>query len=318
MSLVVIRMHRRQQAMIRGCCACSGGLGAVSSFSPSFGEWVSSDTQPLQAFICWTFGTSSGESMMVGWIEYPMSHAQTMSMRKVRSRKVTKARTIAKMGSLCQDHAGGWCSTTTSGESHLIASQYGHNSSSRSGYEHICQSVCTSSSLKESMAGPTSFTIVPVRSALDLSAAVDLFYSYAKSLGIDLSFQSFDTEMAVMPGKYSPPTGELLLARNDHGQAIGCAALRPLRLPEICEIKRLYVAPSGRGTGVGKALARKIIEVARDSGYGEMRLDTLPTMTAALALYRSLGFVDIPAYYDTPLSGTRFLSLDLRTSATAP
>ena len=162
------------------------------------------------------------------------------------------------------------------------------------------------------MANAKAFALSPVRSEIDLKATISLFYEYANSIGIDLTFQDFDTEMASMPGKYSPPTGELLLARGNSGQAIGCAALRSLGRDGVCEIKRLYVAPAGRGTGVGKALASAIVETATKLGYSEMRLDTLPTMSAAISLYRSLGFVDIPAYYSTPMEGTRFLSLDLK------
>jgi ribosomal protein S18 acetylase RimI-like enzyme len=161
----------------------------------------------------------------------------------------------------------------------------------------------------------SSFTITPVRSQEDLSSIITLFHAYAKSLGFDLAFQNFDAEIANMPGKYTPPNGELLLARNDAGLAIGCVGLRPLPSAtdavKVCEMKRLYVSPEGRGAGVGRELAEAVIKVAEDVGYGEMRLDTLPSMTAALAMYRSFGFEDIPAYYETPLTGTHFLSLRL-------
>jgi len=164
------------------------------------------------------------------------------------------------------------------------------------------------------MARP-AFTIVPVRDPADLKDTISLFYAYAESLGFDLAFQNFDTEMANMPGKYSPPNGELLLARNSDELAIGCVGLRPLPSPDadsqICEMKRLYVTPPGRGTGVGKALASEIIAVAAQLGYAEMRLDTLPSMVTALKMYRLFGFEDIPAYYETPLEGTHFLSLKL-------
>jgi ribosomal protein S18 acetylase RimI-like enzyme len=162
-----------------------------------------------------------------------------------------------------------------------------------------------------------AFTIVPVRDPADLKDTISLFYAYAASLGFDLAFQKFDTEMANMPDKYSPPNGELLLARNSDDLAIGCVGLRPLPSPggdadtQICEMKRLYVTPSGRGTGVGKALASRIIAVAAQLGYAEMRLDTLPSMVTALKMYRLFGFEDIPAYYETPLEGTHFLALKL-------
>ena len=159
----------------------------------------------------------------------------------------------------------------------------------------------------------TAITIAPVRSPTDLQAAITLFTAYTTALGIDLAFQDFATEMASMPGKYAPPRGELLFAKDIHGQAIGCVALRPLPAhgEQVCEMKRLYVSPAGRGTGAGRALAEAMIHKAKELGYREMRLDTLPSMGAALKLYAYLGFVDIPAYYDTPLEGTRFLSLDL-------
>lgn len=162
----------------------------------------------------------------------------------------------------------------------------------------------------------STFTITPVRNAADLTNLISLFHAYAGSLGFDLAFQDFDAEMSSMPGKYSPPGGELLLARNERGVAIGCVGLRPLPSASaeevrICEMKRLYVTPTGRGTGVGKALASTVIDVAGRLGYSEMRLDTLPSMVAALQMYRSFGFEDIEAYYETPLQGTHFLALKL-------
>ena len=113
-----------------------------------------------------------------------------------------------------------------------------------------------------------------------------------------------------MPGKYAPPTGELLLARSG-GEALGCVGMRPIGEPAICEMKRLFVSPAARGLGVGKALVADIIHAAQQAGHGEMRLDTLPTMTAATALYREAGFVEIDAYYDTPIAGTVFMSRKL-------
>lgn len=156
-----------------------------------------------------------------------------------------------------------------------------------------------------------SIEIAPVRQPADLAAAISLFTAYTTALGIDLSFQNFADEMASMPGKYAPPEGELLLAKTATGAPVGCVGLRPLPAHgrHVCEMKRLYVSPGGRGTGAGKALALAIVEAAEARGYREMRLDTLQTMTAALALYKGLGFVDIPPYYETPLDGTRFLSL---------
>jgi ribosomal protein S18 acetylase RimI-like enzyme len=139
---------------------------------------------------------------------------------------------------------------------------------------------------------------------------MSLFRAYADSLPIDLGYQGFDGELASLPGKYAPPAGALLIARDAAGAALGCVAMRPLET-EICEMKRLYVAPAGRGQGLGKALALTLIEAARTSGYREMRLDTLPSMADAQTLYRHLGFTEIAPYYDTPIAGTVFMALKL-------
>jgi ribosomal protein S18 acetylase RimI-like enzyme len=145
----------------------------------------------------------------------------------------------------------------------------------------------------------------------DLPAITQLFRAYAASLPIDLGYQGFDGELAALPGKYAPPTGALLIARDDNGAALGCVAMRPLDEAGVCEMKRLYVAPAGRGRGLGRALAQAIIEAARAAGYREMRLDTLASMSEAQALYRALGFSEIGAYYDTPIENTVFMSLKL-------
>ena len=152
--------------------------------------------------------------------------------------------------------------------------------------------------------------IAPASLPTDLPALTSLFRAYAASLPIDLGYQGFDGELASLPGKYAPPAGALLIARDAAGVALGCVAMRPLEA-EICEMKRLYVAPAGRGQGLGKALTLALIEAARVSGYREMRLDTLPSMADAQKLYRALGFVEIGAYYDTPIEGTVFMSLGL-------
>jgi ribosomal protein S18 acetylase RimI-like enzyme len=159
------------------------------------------------------------------------------------------------------------------------------------------------------------FYITPVRSADDLSATVELFKAYAASLEIDLAYQDFAAELAAMPGKYSSPDGELLLARDIEGRPLGCVGLRPLASDGCCEMKRLYVSPRGRGLGLGKALVDAVIAAAQAIGYREMRLDTLPTMTSAIALYRASGFVAIEPYYDTPVAGTHFLGRRLGSAA---
>src|SRR3954467_981489 len=145
------------------------------------------------------------------------------------------------------------------------------------------------------MADP-AFSITPARSAADIEAAAQLFVAYAASLGIDLDFQDFGAERARLPGKYAPPAGELLLARDGQGAPLGCVGLRPLAPDGCCEMKRLYVAPHGRGLGLGKALIAAILREPVRIGYDEIRLDTLPFMTEAIALYRKLGFAPIEPY----------------------
>jgi ribosomal protein S18 acetylase RimI-like enzyme len=150
-------------------------------------------------------------------------------------------------------------------------------------------------------------SVAPVRNPVDLAAVVALFRVYAASLGVDLSYQNFEAEMAAMPGKYAPPAGELLLARDPGGMPIGCVGLRPIEPDGCCEMKRLYVAPEGRGLGLGERLVNAVVEEAERIGYREMRLDTLPSMAGAQALYRKLGFEVIQPYYDTPVVGTLFM-----------
>jgi putative acetyltransferase len=143
----------------------------------------------------------------------------------------------------------------------------------------------------------------PVRDAHDLETIRELFREYADRLGIDLAFQGFEAELAQLPGKYAPPTGDLLLACSDAGEALGCIGLRPLEIPGACEVKRLYVRAAARGTGIGHALARSAVELATALGYREAMLDTLPSMTSAIAIYRALGFEPIPPYWNNPLPG---------------
>ena len=136
-----------------------------------------------------------------------------------------------------------------------------------------------------------------------------LFEEYAASLGVDLCFQGFEQELANLPAMYSPPKGRLLLAWNDTEPA-GCIALRPWK-PGVCEMKRLYVRPRFRGTGLGRMLVERIISEARDAGYDRMRLDSLSSMLPAITLYRQFGFRDIPSYRENPVEGTVFLELPL-------
>jgi putative acetyltransferase len=147
---------------------------------------------------------------------------------------------------------------------------------------------------------------------MDVSAADDvraLLRAYAASLPFELDFQDFDRELAELPGAYAPPRGALLVARIE-GVAMGCVALRPLT-DDTCEMKRLFVLPAARGTGLGRHLAAAIVSEARRLGYARMRLDTTPGMETAQALYGELGFVETVPYTRNPVVGTRFLELEL-------
>lgn len=143
----------------------------------------------------------------------------------------------------------------------------------------------------------------------------ELFAEYAHSLGVDLAFQGFDAELAQLPGKYAPPLGDILLARDSADTALGCVALRPTSWPGTAEIKRLYLRPIARGQALGFRLTTTIIERAREMGHTRVVLDTLATMHAARRLYAHLGFYPVPPYYDNPLPGTAYMALDLRTAA---
>ena len=137
------------------------------------------------------------------------------------------------------------------------------------------------------------------------------FRNYAAWLGVDLSFQNFEQEMASLPGSYGEPQGRLFFAEFS-GRPAGCVGIRPVPDSEgTCEMKRLYVDPEARGKGVGRALALAAIKAARRIGYRRLLLDTLPSMRMAVKLYRELGFTEAPAYYQTPVEGTMFLSLNL-------
>jgi putative acetyltransferase len=136
-----------------------------------------------------------------------------------------------------------------------------------------------------------------------------LMLEYADQLGIDLCFQDFESEMAMLPGRYAEPGGGLIVAFVGE-QAAGCAAFRPLT-PGICEMKRLYLRADYRGKGLGRAIATAVMDRACAAGYRAMRLDTLSAMKIAIGLYESLGFRQIPPYYDTPLSECVFLEASL-------
>jgi putative acetyltransferase len=154
-----------------------------------------------------------------------------------------------------------------------------------------------------------ALNIVQALTKTEIETIRQLFQEYASSIGFDLGFQNFADELANLVGEYAPPEGRLLLALNDD-RPIGCAALHKLE-NQICEMKRLYVKPIGRGLGTGKALTQDIIAQAKEIGYTAMRLDTVPSMQSAQQLYESLGFVEIEPYRYNPIPGTRFMELDL-------
>jgi ribosomal protein S18 acetylase RimI-like enzyme len=143
----------------------------------------------------------------------------------------------------------------------------------------------------------------------DLPALRALLREYAAGLGLHVCFQTFERELAELPGQYAPPAGRLLVAR-DGDRLAGCVALRPL--PNGAgELKRLYVRPAARGTGLGRQLAARIIEEATAIGYAHLFLDTLPTMTEAAGLYRSLGFRPVAPYLETPVPEAVCMALAL-------
>jgi len=154
-----------------------------------------------------------------------------------------------------------------------------------------------------------SIDIRPAIMPQDLAVVTELLREYANSLGVNLHFQDFESEVASLPGKYQPPTGRLLIAWSE-GEALGCIALRA-RDAQTCEMKRLYVRPAARGRELGRQLAERICQEAREAGYRRICLDTLPAMASAQALYRSLGFVPIEPYVFNPIEGSQFLGLEL-------
>jgi GNAT superfamily N-acetyltransferase len=173
--------------------------------------------------------------------------------------------------------------------------------------------------MKAERAAPVSSSVSPAGKALavfqaesveQIAQVRELFLEYGRSLGFSLCFQSFDEELAGLPGDYALPAGRLLLAEYE-GQLAGCVALHPID-SSICEMKRLYLRPQFRGKGLGRALAERILAEARGIGYERIRLDTVePFMKDAVAIYRKLGFREIAPYRPNPNPGTLYMELGL-------
>lgn len=153
-------------------------------------------------------------------------------------------------------------------------------------------------------------TIREAQAAADIEQVRQLFIEYQSALGVDLCFQGFNEELAALPGRYSRPSGRLLVAV-DGPRVLGVVALRSVSEAD-CEMKRLYVRPAGRGLGLGRLLTTTLIDEARLAGYQRMLLDTLPAMAEAQALYRAMGFIEIQPYYNNPVNGTLYMALRLR------
>lgn len=148
-----------------------------------------------------------------------------------------------------------------------------------------------------------------VETAEEIEIARGLLREYQQALGVDLCFQGFESELKGLPGAYAPPSGRLLLAWRD-GSPIGCVALQHVDANRG-EMKRLYVRPSARGTGLGRALLARILEDAVSIGYSEVVLDTLPSMGEAQRLYERFGFREIAPYRPNPIVGSRYLGKKL-------
>ena len=143
--------------------------------------------------------------------------------------------------------------------------------------------------------------IKQVKTEEQIESVRRLFREYEAFLNVDLCFQNFEDELAGLPGKYARPDGDLLICL-DGERTVGCVAVRKLE-QGVCEMKRLFVRPEERGTGLGRRLAMEIIAIAQELGFSLMRLDTLETLKEAMHLYEVLGFKKTEPYYENPLPG---------------
>jgi len=161
------------------------------------------------------------------------------------------------------------------------------------------------------LAADRAMDVRHAESAADIEVVRGLFLEYAASLGFDLAFQDFESEVTSLPGNYAPPRGALLVAM-DGATPAGCIALRPWGDADTCEMKRLYVRPAHRRVGLGRILAQALLDEGRRAGYSAMLLDTLDDMEAARELYGSLGFVEVAPYYFNPIPGAHYLKAELK------
>jgi len=157
---------------------------------------------------------------------------------------------------------------------------------------------------------PDILIITKAKSKEEMKLTGQLFREYQKEIDVDLCFQSFEEELAGLPGKYEEPRGVILLAYWNN-QLAGCVALRPFQ-EEACEMKRLFVRGEFKGNGIGKALASAVIKEGKDRGYKKIYLDTLERLQPAVSLYQSLNFIPIEAYYHNPFEGVVYMMKDLR------
>ena len=157
---------------------------------------------------------------------------------------------------------------------------------------------------------PEKMRIKQAQTEAEIEDVRNLFREYEAFLDVDLCFQSFEQELASLPGEYSRPSGDLLIGL-DGVRTVGCVAVRKLD-DVVCEMKRLFVKPEARRTGLGRQLVQEVIGVAHELGYSLMRLDTLDKLTEAMRLYETLGFRRIVPYYKNPLPGVVYWELDLR------
>jgi putative acetyltransferase len=143
----------------------------------------------------------------------------------------------------------------------------------------------------------------------ELEQVREIFIEYAEFLKVDLCFQNFEKELQTLHEVYSPPKGCIILAKEEE-KVVGCIALKPIE-ESVCEMKRLYVRPIGRGKNLGRKLVEELIIFAKKSGYKTMKLDTLTTLTYAVELYRSMGFIETKPYVYNPLNEVLYFELTL-------